>query len=209
MKELQFDILTKKIQQRLLLPLPGIAVQQSMAPEGRSTAPAPPNALKAGVLILLYPKQKSLHTIFIQRTEYNGAHSGQISFPGGMYEEKDGNLQQTALRETYEEIGLEPNDIQILGTLSPLFVPISKIQVFPFVGYLNKERKIKIDNQEVEHVIEVQIEHLLHSDSIQKGEFSNSEKTAIAPYFKVENKKIWGATAMMLAEFLFVYSESQ
>ena len=192
--------------------LPGEEAQHKMAPEFRDHRVPQSEVIKnqkSAVLLLLYKKNKRLHTCFIKRPVYNGPHSGQVSFPGGKYEAKDNDLIETALRESFEEIGINKNDINILGSLTPLKIPVSQMEVFPVVGFSNNTPNFKIDNQEVEYIIETDLNHLLKKKNIKKMGFSiSNNKTILAPYFDVNNEIIWGATAMMLNEFLEVYKKA-
>ncbi len=126
--------------------LPGEAAQNKFSPELRE-GPSYAEALEdegeqedecrsAAVLILLYPDKDHLRTVFMKRNEYDGPHSGQISFPGGMFEKVDLDLEQTALRETEEEIGVDAGKIDVLGRLTPLFIPVSNFCVTPYVGWI-------------------------------------------------------------------------
>ena len=195
--------------------LPGIASQLDMAPvhrhsdiksRGFGRSPVP-----SAVMLLLYPsKENKPATVFIQRPEYNGAHSGQISFPGGRYEPDDTDLKQTALRETYEEIGVLPESVKILGKITDLFIPPSNFVVSPYIGLLDKRPDFFIDTDEVSHLIEVELEKFFKSASTQMTKIRLSEGSEIhTPCFMVDGHTIWGATAMMLSEFLTMLKASQ
>jgi 8-oxo-dGTP pyrophosphatase MutT (NUDIX family) len=180
----------------------GSEAHKDMLPKSRILEEAPINAKKAAVILLIYPKSNILHTVFIQRTVYNGAHSGQISFPGGMAECDDENLQATAIRETFEEIGVALSPKNIIGKLSPLYITVSKIKVYPFVAYAEGCCIFNINNYEVMHSIETPIETFLNQENRLEGLISAHNTEISAPYYAVGEKKIWGATAMILAEFI-------
>ena len=187
--------------------LPGEMAQLKMSPNVRFTGIVQPNkseTRQSAVLILLYPKNNSLYIPFIQRPRYNGAHSGQISLPGGKVELGDINYTQTALRETHEEIGVNIDDIDIIGQLSPIFIPNSNFNVSPFIGYIPYIPEFKPDTYEVESIIEAPLSQILNPDNI---DFFEKEKNGIqikAPYFNINKNIIWGATAMILSELIEV-----
>lgn len=181
--------------------LPGIEAQKLMKPHVRTLQPAPESAKKAAVLIVLYYKQNELFTVFIQRPEYNGAHSGQISLPGGMHECSDSDMLATAIREANEEIGLNPLQTNILGALTPLYIEVSNINVHPFVGFSKKEIDFQIDKKEVVHIIETPVKNFLDPANRHIGIIKVRNTKIEAPWYGIQKKQIWGATAMIMAEF--------
>lgn len=190
--------------------LPGEKAQNKMAPDLREVRFAnfkknKKSYKQSGVLILLYEKFNDLHICFIKRPEYEGPHSGQVSFPGGKFERSDADLIQTALRETYEEIGVLSENIGVLGTLSTLKIPVSQMEVLPVVGYSEYPPLFRINSKEVKYLIEVKLSHLLDESNHKEMTLFFSEGQLKAPYYAYKNEKIWGATAMMLSEFLEVY----
>ncbi len=196
-----FENYIKYLNKKLKKTLPGEKAQNKMAPTKHlSNIPIADNIINSAVLLLLYPHNNNIYTLLIQRPIYNGQHSGQISFPGGKYEITDKNLTQTALRETYEEIGINPTEIEIIGNLSQLYTPVSNYKIYPFVGYLNKQPNFKI-NFEVEKILEINIisfsENNIHI--IEKTSFDGYKFNT--PVYKINNLDIWGATAMILSEF--------
>jgi 8-oxo-dGTP pyrophosphatase MutT (NUDIX family) len=199
------DELNQKLQQ----PLPGVKSHLKMAPKNRledlSTFNiTPPLARKSAVLILLFPDNGKLKTVFIKRSEYDGVHSGQISFPGGKFENTDSTFEATALRETNEEIGVEPYNIEIIGQLTDFYIPPSNFLVKVFVGYTTKKPEYIPDTKEVQSVVEVDLDEFYRAGNISEKEFfstSHHEKI-IAPCYSITGLEIWGATAMMLSELL-------
>ncbi len=181
--------------------LPGVEAQKLMKPHVRTLQPAPESAKKAAVLIVLYYKQNELFTVFIQRPEYNGAHSGQISLPGGMHECSDSDMLATAIREANEEIGLNPLQTNILGALTPLYIEVSNINVHPFVGFSKKEIDFQIDKKEVVHIIETPAKNFLDPANRHVGIVKGKNVEIEAPWYGIQKKQIWGATAMIMAEF--------
>jgi len=197
------------IREKLKNPLPGWEAQKIMAPSYREVELEQAKhmiskAKKSAVLILLYEKEGLLHIPFIKRAEYDGAHSGQISLPGGQFEKADDSFEFTARRETEEEIGIKRDEIIFMGQISDLYIPPSNYLVKTFVGYLPYQPNFIIDTKEVQKVIEISLDSFFESDVVKEKPFvsSSSGATKKAPYFEVENIEIWGATAMIISEFI-------
>lgn len=194
--------------QKLREELPGRAAQELMAPrpieESRFRENPEFPAKLGGVMILLFERNDELFIPLIKRPEYDGHHSGQVSFPGGKKEKDDQDLIETAYRETHEEIGVPSTEIEHLGTLSELFIIASNFKVLPSVGFLSNEPSYVLEEKEVESILEVSLNQL--KDETQKGiETMHFGKYTIhSPYFDVEGHKVWGATAMMLSELIAV-----
>ena len=156
---------------------------------------------KAAVLALFFPnKNHQASFLLTLRASYKGVHSAQVSFPGGKTDKRDKNLTQTALRETFEEVGIPKTDITILKQMTNAFIPPSNFLVTPFLGYTTKTPSYTI-NHEVETVIEVLVKDLLNENNITTTKINNSYMTNVSvPCLKLNNYIIWGATAMMLSE---------
>ncbi len=186
--------------------LPGEEKQYKMAPDLREAQAKSFNSVKtytqSGVLLLIYNKLGEINISFIKRPEYDGPHSGQVSLPGGKHEKGDKDLIDTALRETYEEIGVLEENIEVIGTLSPLKIPVSRIEVLPVIGFSEYPPLFKINSKEVEYLIEVKLADLLDVSNIKEMTLFAKGNQIKAPYYYVSQEKIWGATAMMLSEFL-------
>lgn len=183
--------------------LPGSQAHRLMSPNVRFTGKLNPdqNSIReSGVLILLYKKNNVLHIPFIKRPQYNGAHSGQVSLPGGKYEPEDLNLMATALRETQEEIGINPDKIEILGQLTTIYIPNSNFNVSPFVGYLSENPIFHPNSIEVETIIEASLTQIIAPETIEYFEKIINDHTIKAPFFNINNHQIWGATAMIISE---------
>jgi len=194
----------EQIKQKLQNPLLGQETQKKMAPFGREfNFPKDVSQYKeSAVLLTLIPKNGDLYIPFIKRTSDKGTHSGQISFPGGKVDETDENHEFTAKREAFEEIGLNISDIEIIGKLSKLHIPVSGFVVYPFVGVYPEISNFKLNKSEVEELVLVKLSDLFN-DKIKKSEQKEFQsKKYEVPYFDIENQKIWGATAMMLNEFI-------
>ena len=193
-----------KIQVQLSRQLPGLEAQMKMAPVIRKQLNFNAPQLKAAVMVLLFSQDDSLYTILIKRTEYEGPHSGQISLPGGKFEPEDIDLSTTSLRETAEETGIDPSRISMIGRLTTLEIPVSNFEVHPFVGCIEKKPGFNPDQTEVEYLIETDL-HILNSPNIRKTKIMNiGEHVIELPYYDYQGHHIWGATAMMLSEFLEV-----
>ena len=185
--------------------LGGLEAQFKMAPKLRlkydQDKIAANNPKQAAVLALFYPNKEN-ETCFLltKRASYKGAHSAQISFPGGKIEESDLNLQETALRETEEEIGVFSSSIKIIRELTDVYIPPSNFLATPFLGFMEKKPKL-ILNYEVDSEIEVLVSDLLDENNITSVSLSTSYmKKVDVPCFKINNHIVWGATGMMLSE---------
>ena len=202
----------EKIERGLRAPLPGIPAQLRMA-----TAPRPGHrayfevegtCLKAGVLVLLYERDGELRLLLTRRTELVLHHRGQISFPGG--EQHPGeSLEATALREAAEELGLDLGPVRVLGKLTPLFIPPSNYCIYPTVAFLPGAPDFKPQPDDVAEVIEVPVGHLAAPESLRLETWTIGSRTVNVPYYAYSACKIWGATAMVLAEFLALLDTSR
>jgi len=188
--------------------LPGTDIQWQMASSDRLLKKFPRSPGKdaqiAAVLTLLYPHNGSIYTVFMQRPDYNGVHGGQISFPGGKKEPEDENVIKTALRETYEETGVDPTAVNIIGTLTPLFIPVSNMIVTPVVGWANVKPIFKHKPEEVLFLIDADLRRLLDLSIVKIKPFEIRGEILDIKYFDYETNTIWGATAMMLYELLSI-----
>ena len=198
-------LLLNNLKNRLTGPLPGASAQSRLAPVNRTLID--PAQLKPGeykpsaVMVLLYKNAvDELFFPLIQRMEYEGVHSGQISLPGGKQEKTDPDLERTAIRECYEEIGVE-GEMQLLGKLSPLYIPVSGFLVQPYVFFLNTTTPwFTPQATEVSAVYSIKLKDLLDDANLNQGSIRVKDYSVIAPYFLLEDKQVWGATAMILNE---------
>ena len=180
-----------------------------MAPTFRGVFHHHKDPVRAAVLFLMYPSEKGVPSlVFIKRNEYDGPHSAQVSLPGGAWEEGDGSIQNTALRETREELGID-DDIEILGSLTELLIPVSNFLVFPFVGCIDHTPVFHPDNSEVQFIIETPLIGLLDPRNRDSETIFRHGQSIRAPFYRIGKEKIWGATAMMLSEFLQLASIQQ
>jgi len=156
---------------------------------------------KAAVLALFYPNgKKETYFLLILRANYKGTHASQIGFPGGKFELFDENLERTALRETFEEVGINSTEIHIKKQLTDTFIPPSNFLVRPFIGVCLKTPEFNF-NHEVDDIIEVKLSDLLNDETITIKNLTTSYmKNIDVPCYRLNNYTVWGATAMMLSE---------
>ena len=203
--------LSSKLQQRLLRPLPGGDAHEffrahpvgDVRPLFDHRLPPKPG----GVLILLYEHGSQIRFPLIKRNEYVGAHSGQVSLPGGKTEPGEDSVQ-AALRECEEELGLDRMSVSVVGTLSEFFVMPSNYMVTPVVAYSEARPVYRPDPIEVCRVLEMDLDSIVRDDAIRQKEILVAEKyRMIAPHFEIDGEVVWGATAMMLNEFRMIVRE--
>ncbi len=189
---------------RLGEPLPGLDAQLEMVPEPRpgtrTWEEAESTCLKAGVLVLLYPRRGRLHLLLTRRTELVLHHRGQISLPGGTRHAGE-PLEATAIRETTEELGIPLGGARLLGSLTPLYIPPSNFCIYPTVAFLAEAPdSFRPQPDEVAEVIEAPLDALLDPSAVTRETWVFEGRTMLVPYFAVGENKVWGATAMVLAE---------
>jgi 8-oxo-dGTP pyrophosphatase MutT (NUDIX family) len=196
------------LKNEILKGLPGTEVQWQMASSDRMVRNFPrtpgKDARAASVLILLYPNNESVFTVFMQRPEYNGVHGGQISFPGGKQEPADENAIRTALREAEEETGVDPGLLEITGTLTPLFIPVSNTLVTPVVAWINNKPHFSHDDGEVVFLFDADLNRFYDPAIVKVKPVKIGPETLNVKYYDYEGHMIWGATAMILHELLVI-----
>jgi 8-oxo-dGTP pyrophosphatase MutT (NUDIX family) len=193
------------------LALPGEKAHREMMPVGRSLTPPSGGTKLAAVLCLLYPVENQWHIVFIQRASKNAKdkHSGQIGFPGGMFEADDKDLLACAMREAKEEIGLDLDRTTPIGALSPLYIPVSNFQVHPFLAYTHHRQEFIPQLSEVSRILTFSVEELLHPGNI-KSVFVKAGNPVVqfeVPAYSLDKAVIWGATAMMLHECILLIKQ--
>ena len=164
--------------------------------------------VRAAVIVPLFHKEGSCHILFTKRTQEVKHHKGQISFPGGAFDKEDGDLRKTALRETFEEIGLKENDIHILGTLDDI-VTSTRFVVTPFVGYFVYPYLFRLSKTEIEELITVPLSFLLDPACFSEREITEGDRKRLVYNFQYGKYAIWGATALILKQFLELIPDRQ
>ncbi len=156
---------------------------------------------RAAVLVPLFLHQGQLQILFTQRSMEVRDHKGQISFPGGMWEQSDADLRATALRETEEELGVSPDRVEVLGELNELVTP-TRYHITPYVGIIPHPYAYRLNQQEISGIIEVPLDHLLEPQNLrlERGEFFNAQTEM--PYFQFKQHVIWGATGRITRELV-------
>ena len=157
---------------------------------------------KAGVLALFYPDpRQTANLLLILRRTYRGVHSNQMAFPGGKAEKGDFDLMATALRETWEEVGVPQENIEVVRALSEVYIPPSNFDVQPFIGISAKPLNFVLQQREVEAIVEVRLTDFMDDANIVTQQLSTSYAENVdVPAFKLNGQIVWGATAMMLSE---------
>lgn len=188
-------------------PLPGLPVQLEMAPLPRPGTVAypdtPADCVPAAVLILVYPRGGAPHVVFIRRPSHSFHHKDQIAFPGGQIEGAESTVE-AALREAREEVGVRTDLVRVSGALTPLYIPPSGYCVSPIVGLANEIPEFVPFPEEVAEILEVPLALLLDPATIRRETWTLDRGPVQVPFYAFGRHKIWGATAMILAEFLAV-----
>jgi 8-oxo-dGTP pyrophosphatase MutT (NUDIX family) len=194
------------LRQRLSRPLPGLEAQLRMAPQPLLR---PDSLLESGLrpaaaLLLIYPHEDAWHVPLTVRGSGLRHHTGQVSLPGGRLDYPGESVEDAALREAYEEIGVAPGDVEVLGRLTSIPVIVSGHLLQPVLGVAARRPVFTIAEYEVERLIELPVSRLLEPDAVaweERVRLIPPHGTMNVPYFEVDGARVWGATAMILAEF--------
>ena len=211
------EILIEKLQQKLAGELPGIKSWERMAVKSQKGESIESESLqkyskwlskekmdsmkKAAVLIGFFKRNEDWYFPLIKRPMHEKNHPGQIAFPGGAMEQNE-QLETTALREAFEEVGIIPENVEIIGKLTPLPVPVSEYLIYPFVGIIEKEPDWNINKNEVEELLFLKFEELIKADNGYSEDWNLRGNEVNVPIFKVMEKTVWGATATVLCELI-------
>lgn len=186
--------------------LPGSEAHQLLAPRPRrgwQPGEVPSDAKTAAVLALFYPLNQTPHLLLTVRARQLPTHAGQVSLPGGVIEGSE-EITDAALREAFEEVGVEPAEVRIVGALSPLYIPATAFALHPVVGISDTSPELSPAAAEVERAIEVPLRELADPENLRLGTRQRQGHAYDVPYFEVRNERVWGATSMILAELLTV-----
>jgi 8-oxo-dGTP pyrophosphatase MutT (NUDIX family) len=201
------DIFFSKIKDELLKGLPGSVSHEKMLPPGRilMLPSEQVNYHESAVLILLFPIGQEIQLCLIRRPATMKNHAGQIAFPGGKREKEDINLVHTALREAQEEIGLDQNQVEVLGVLSSVYVQVSDFLITPVLGWMNSKPEIQMDKREVDEVILVSLNEISDAMNLVERDIQTTTGLIKVPGYNIRGNFIWGATAMMLSELADIF----
>jgi len=204
MKPLFIENLSKKLKKGL----PGKDAQEKMMvrPRRFRSKEYQMEGIPASVLLLLYPFNEDWFFFLTKRSENVEHHKGQISLPGGMVE-KNESLKNAAIRETYEEIGVDKSKMNIIGHLTSFYVPVSNFEIFPYIGWTDTKPKTMIHDNEVESIFSVSINDLILEKNCKLKEAIFSNQPVTIPYFELNGEMVWGATSMILAEFKHILKD--
>jgi 8-oxo-dGTP pyrophosphatase MutT (NUDIX family) len=203
------DALPRALKRALAEPLPGLDAQLRMAPrfpEGPEPRPPRDGLRHAAALLLLYPHEGQWHVPLTLRGSTLRHHTGQVSLPGGRLDDGE-SVEAAALREAHEEIGVAPADVDVIGQLTPLVIPVSGYLLHPVVGAAASRPAFVLHEHEVEALIEVPVAELCRVEAVRwevRPRARPPYEEMDVPCFDVGGARVWGATAMVLAEFLAV-----
>jgi len=204
-EERRIELLEGVLRERLAGTLPGTEAQLRFAPTPRrpgwKPGVYPSDAREAAALLLLYPGPSGISVPLTIRASGMRTHAGQISLPGGATDEGE-TLAEAALREAHEEIGVDPSTVRVLGELTPVHVIVSGFTLHPVIGISDVRPEFRPAAYEVEEVLEVSIDHLQDASRIRQGLRVREGMAIEFPYFDLLGHQVWGATAMVLGEFI-------
>jgi len=192
------------LRRRLAEPLPGLSAQLRMAPDPRTWPDEGSPLRPAAALLLIYPNAGEWHVPLTVRGCALRQHTGQVSLPGGRLDHPDESVEQAALREAEEEVGVAPRTVEIIGRLTPVPIAVSGHLLYPVVGVAQQRPAFSIAAPEVERLIELPVARLMERGAVgseRRVRPVPPHVVQVIPYFDISGARIWGATAMVLAEF--------
>jgi 8-oxo-dGTP pyrophosphatase MutT (NUDIX family) len=206
----EFANIKTSLKEALNSELPGERAHLLMLPLGRKLYPGENKSgvIQSSVLILLFPNKGKINTCLIRRPMKMRNHGGQFAFPGGRFEASDKDLFETALRELFEEIGTDRNQLEIIGGLTPLYIQVSNFIINPVIAWRETMPDFKIDSQEVDELFIIPIEKFSNHTSSQLREVLTISGTLEVPGYYIDQLFIWGATAMIIAEFNEIFKQA-
>ncbi|MBM3185766.1 MAG: CoA pyrophosphatase [Bacteroidetes bacterium] len=182
--------------------LPGIEAHKKFYPLRFEHIEKPDEVKLSAVGVHLFKKETEIYFILIERSEYEGHHSKQIAFPGGKKELFDKDLEETARRESIEEINIAMNQARLIGQITPVYIPVSNFEVYPYLYWHEEVPKYDLSSREVNDIFIVNCSDLLNDDNLTEIdiEISKNSKLKNVPCFRLQDKIVWGATALILSE---------
>ncbi|MFM7681345.1 MAG: NUDIX hydrolase [Bacteroidota bacterium] len=182
--------------------LPGIEAHKKFYPLRFEPIEKPTEVKLSAVGVHLFESEKEICFILIERSEYGGHHSKQIAFPGGKKELFDKDLEETARRESIEEINIAMNRARLIGQITPVYIPVSNFEVYPYLYWHEEVPKYDLSSREVNDIFIVNCSDLLNDDNLTEIdiEISKNSKLKNVPCFRLQDKVVWGATALILSE---------
>jgi 8-oxo-dGTP pyrophosphatase MutT (NUDIX family) len=154
------------------------------------------------VLALLYPDEDDLRLVLTVRSDQLSNHRGEVSLPGGAADIDDANLPATALRELYEELGVDPTVVTVWGALTSIYIMPSNFQITPVVGFTATPPTLFPNSAEVSAVITITLRDLLDPHTLLVEPWTLRGHQVLVPFFAIAGHKVWGATALMLSELV-------
>lgn len=202
------DITIQELRKKLTQELPGEDAHIAMSPTGRGRSSdalkQASNVRESAVSIVIYEKENGFSSLLIQRPTYKGVHSGQVCLPGGKREDFEKHLHETAMRECMEETGIDQEALELLGALTPVYIPVSNHHVHPYVFYHpSSSPTLTPDPREVVEIIPFELTDLIDDGKIKRTDILVRDDYTLknVPYFDIQERIVWGATAIILHEF--------
>ena len=201
-----FEPFVSSLSSKLKGTLPGVEFQRKFMHEERLLSNIQPNETtrQSAVLVAFYPSDGEVYLPLILRPAYDGTHGGQMALPGGKMEYSDENLVRKALREAQEEVGVKAMDVNVIGQLTDVFIPVSNFLVKPIVGFLDYKPDFFLDKREVEKLFEIKFSDFLKLENKGIRTITVGKRNLTVPGFEIQNQWIWGATALIINEIVEV-----